>query len=45
MSKSNNGHPELIVYDLDACLRDKEMSRIDHVPGKTVREFLNGRGD
>lgn len=45
MSTNSNAYPELIVYDLDACLWDKEMFEMDHMPGKTVRGDLNGRGD
>mmetsp|Transcript_21202 Transcript_21202/g.32219 ORF Transcript_21202/g.32219 Transcript_21202/m.32219 type:complete len:211 (+) Transcript_21202:285-917(+) len=45
MSTYSNVHPELIVYDLDACLWDKEMFEMDHMPSKTVRGDLNGRGD
>ena len=40
--------PELIVFDLDACLWDKEMFEMSAVPDgpkDSVRGDLNGRGD
>ncbi len=37
-------HPELLVYDLDACLWDKEMFEMSHMPSRTVVGDLNGRG-
>ena len=39
--------PELCVFDLDACLWDKEMFQMDAVPevGDSVRGELNGRGE
>lgn len=37
-------HPELIVYDLDACLWDQEMFEMDHMPSKKIMGDLNKRG-
>jgi len=39
--------PELCVFDLDACLWDKEMYEMQEVPGEddAVRGDLLGRGD
>jgi magnesium-dependent phosphatase 1 len=36
--------PELVVFDLDACLWDQEMYEMPAMPGKTVMGDLNGRG-
>ena len=46
MSSVSGTVPELVVFDLDACLWDKEMFQMDTVPeaGDTVRGELNSRG-
>lgn len=40
-------HPELTVFDLDACFWDQEMYEMSAIPGPTdvVRGDLNGRGE
>lgn len=35
-------YPELVVFDLDACLWDQEMYTMSALPGKTVTGDLNG---
>jgi len=35
-------YPELVVFDLDACLWDKEMFEMDALPSRTVKTDLNG---
>ena len=49
MSNNNNNnndhHPELLVYDMDACLWDKEMYEMTAMPSTTVMGDLNGRGE
>ncbi|KAJ1495341.1 hypothetical protein T484DRAFT_1763069 [Baffinella frigidus] len=37
-------YPEMCVFDLDACLWDKEMFEMSHVPTETVSGDLKGRG-
>lgn len=37
--------PELLVYDMDACLWDQEMYEMNALPEKTVLGDLNGRGE
>jgi magnesium-dependent phosphatase 1 len=37
-------YPELVVFDLDACLWDQEMYEMRAMPSKTVQGDLNGRG-
>lgn len=44
-SSSRSVYPELLVYDLDACLWDQEMFEMDEMPGKVVRGDLNGKGE
>ena len=40
-------YPELCVFDLDACMWDKEMFQMDEIPtaNDAVRGDLNGRGE
>merc|ERR1712238_530440 len=38
-------HPELCVFDLDACLWDQEMFSMPSIPSQTVIGDLNGRGE
>lgn len=40
-------YPELVVFDLDACLWDKEMFEMPAIPtpDRVVRGDLNGRGE
>mmetsp|Transcript_7319 Transcript_7319/g.10368 ORF Transcript_7319/g.10368 Transcript_7319/m.10368 type:complete len:253 (+) Transcript_7319:176-934(+) len=38
-------YPELVVFDLDACLWDKEMYEMTAMPSDTVKGDLNGRGE
>lgn len=38
-------YPELLVYDMDACLWDKEMYEMSSLPSSTVMGDLNGRGE
>ena len=39
-------YPELVVFDLDACLWDKEMYEMTAIPdGRTTTGDLNGRGE
>lgn len=38
-------YPELVVFDLDACLWDQEMYEMSALPTKTVKGDLNGQGD
>ena len=45
MSNNNDHHPELLVYDMDACLWDKEMYEMTAMPSTTVMGDLNGRGE
>lgn len=42
-----NLYPDLLVYDMDACLWDKEMYALDSIPTEKniVRGDLNGRGE
>ena len=35
-------YPELVVFDLDACLWDQEMYEMSALPSKTVEGDLNG---
>jgi hypothetical protein len=35
-------YPELVVFDLDACLWDQEMYYMTALPDRTVRGPLNG---
>jgi len=42
---SANAYPDLTVYDMDACLWDKEMYEMSAMPSKTVLGDLNGRGE
>lgn len=35
-------YPELVVFDLDACLWDQEMYTCSAMPSKTVTGDLNG---
>jgi hypothetical protein len=35
-------YPELVVFDLDACLWDQEMYTMSALPGETVTGDLNG---
>jgi len=47
MSTSTSGvvgidYPELVVFDLDACLWDQEMYTMSAMPSKTTRGDLNG---
>ena len=35
-------YPELVVFDLDACLWDQEMYEMSALPDKTVYGPLNG---
>jgi hypothetical protein len=35
-------YPELVVFDLDACLWDQVMYTMSALPGKTVTGDLNG---
>lgn len=35
-------YPELVVFDLDACLWDQEMYEMRALPKKTVTGDLNG---
>lgn len=37
-------YPELVVFDLDACLWDQEMYEMSALPSRTVLGDLNGRG-
>lgn len=37
-------YPELVVFDLDACLWDQEMYTMSAMPGKTTTGDLNGLG-
>lgn len=36
-------YPELVVFDLDACLWDQEMFEMGALPSKTVTGDLNGK--
>eukprot|EP00594_Rhizosolenia_setigera_P000698 CAMPEP_0178946674 /NCGR_PEP_ID=MMETSP0789-20121207/4418_1 /TAXON_ID=3005 /ORGANISM="Rhizosolenia setigera, Strain CCMP 1694" /LENGTH=213 /DNA_ID=CAMNT_0020626695 /DNA_START=188 /DNA_END=829 /DNA_ORIENTATION=+ len=38
-------YPELIVFDLDACLWDQEMYAMPALPSKKVYGDLNGKGE
>lgn len=42
---ANNVHPELVVFDMDACLWDQEMYEMTAMPSDTVMGDLNGRGE
>lgn len=44
---AGNPYPELVVYDMDACLWDQEMYEMPSVPSSTnvVIGDLNGRGE
>ena len=44
-SEPNRIHPELTVYDMDACLWDKEMYEMSALPTQIVVGDLNGRGE
>ena len=37
--------PELVVFDLDACLWDQEMYEMSAMPSSTVKGDLNGKGE
>ena len=41
---NNAVYPELVVFDMDACLWDKEMYEMRAIPSETVMGDLNGRG-
>jgi|ERR1740124_26004 len=43
----SNSFPELLVYDMDACLWDQEMYEMTDIPSKNdvVMGELNGRGE
>lgn len=43
--KSLSMHPELTVYDMDACLWDQEMYTMSALPDRKVMGDLNGRGE
>ena len=47
MSSSVNVYPELLVYDMDACLWDQEMYEMREMPSNSnvVQGDLNGRGE
>jgi hypothetical protein len=36
-------YPELVVFDLDACLWDQEMYTMSALPDRTVTGSLNGK--
>jgi len=38
-------YPEMVVFDLDACLWDQEMYTLDSMPSTKVVGDLNGRGE
>mmetsp|Transcript_27424 Transcript_27424/g.55185 ORF Transcript_27424/g.55185 Transcript_27424/m.55185 type:complete len:155 (+) Transcript_27424:33-497(+) len=38
-------YPEMVVFDLDACLWDQEMYALDSLPTKKVYGDLGGRGE
>lgn len=38
-------YPELVVFDMDACLWDQEMYEMRAMPSETVMGDLNGRGE
>jgi len=40
-----NNYPDLLVYDMDACLWDQEMYTMTAMPDQTVLGDLNGRGE
>lgn len=42
---SEGPYPELLVYDMDACLWDQEMYTMSSMPEKKVMGDLNGRGE
>eukprot|EP00553_Chaetoceros_curvisetus_P007282 CAMPEP_0204619608 /NCGR_PEP_ID=MMETSP0717-20131115/5923_1 /ASSEMBLY_ACC=CAM_ASM_000666 /TAXON_ID=230516 /ORGANISM="Chaetoceros curvisetus" /LENGTH=215 /DNA_ID=CAMNT_0051633637 /DNA_START=130 /DNA_END=777 /DNA_ORIENTATION=+ len=44
-SSVSSVYPELLVYDMDACLWDQEMYEMTAMPDKTVMGDLNGRGE
>lgn len=43
--KTAMNYPELIVFDLDACLWDQEMYAMPALPSKKVYGDLNGKGE
>lgn len=45
--KMANSYPDLVVYDMDACLWDQEMYEMPSVPDKSniVKGDLDGRGE
>jgi magnesium-dependent phosphatase 1 len=47
LKMTTGAYPELIVYDMDACLWDKEMYEMTSIPTESdvVRGDLNGRGE
>ena len=38
-------YPELLVFDMDACLWDQEMYTMSEMPSSAVQGDLNGRGE
>lgn len=38
-------YPELVVFDLDACFWDQEMYELSHLPDRTAKGDLNGKGE
>jgi magnesium-dependent phosphatase 1 len=45
MSNEKECFPELVVFDMDACLWDQEMYEMREMPSDTVIGDLNGRGE
>jgi len=43
-SQTTMAHPELVVFDLDACFWDQEMYEMSSMPAETIKGDLNGRG-
>mmetsp|Transcript_14566 Transcript_14566/g.29154 ORF Transcript_14566/g.29154 Transcript_14566/m.29154 type:complete len:256 (+) Transcript_14566:17-784(+) len=42
---SENVYPALAVFDMDACLWDKEMYEMPSIPTETIEGNLNGHGE